>query len=119
MRTKLTTYDWAAMLEHINGSGMSDDQIRRELGGVLTKRMVGKYRGGVQPLYYRGNLMLDLWCRVTGKAPDLAPLAEVVRGHRVDRRLVKTGPAMESLAQWPPCPQPAAPKKRGRPRKTA
>lgn len=119
MRQTITTYDWAEMIVQLRACGQTDDQIAKAMETPMTRRMVTAYRNGAQPLYYRGSLLLAAWCRITGKPEEQAPRAEVIRGHRVDRRLI-VGPQCNSLPQWPPvAPATPAAKKRGRPRKVA
>lgn len=119
MRQTITTYDWAEMIVQLRACGQTDDQIAKAMETPMTRRMVTAYRNGAQPLYYRGSLLLAAWCRITGKPEAEAPRAEVIRGHRVDRRLI-VGPQVKSLPQWPPAaPVTIAVKKRRRPRKVA
>jgi len=101
MKHKATSYDWAAMIEQLLGLGLSERGIGRVMQSELTRRMIEAYRRGAQPLHWRGELLMRLWCDETKQERTAAPVCQVVRGHRVDRREV-TGPQVQSLPQWPP-----------------
>ena len=107
-------YDWAAMLMQLLDHGMRPAEI---YAGALTDKMLYAYRRGAQPLHWRGERILEFWCRTFGKARGDAPVCEVVRGHRVERRLVP-GPRVQSLPQWPPAAPPSVPG-RGKRKKAA
>jgi len=100
------TIDWYTLLQQIMERGLSLDAIGKRLGGyMISRRAMDCYRSGVQPLHWRGEAMVRLWCDITGNPREQAPTAQVVRGHRAarnDRRLV-----IVRLPQWPPAPAPA------------
>lgn len=107
MTAKAKSYDWAAMIEQLLTLGLSERAIGRTMQSELTRRMIEAYRRGAQPLHWRGELLMRLWCTETKQERAKAPLCEVVRGHRVANRSV-TGPQIQALPQWPPCvPVPA------------
>lgn len=109
-------FDWAAMIEQLLTLGMSERGIGRVMQSELTRRMIEAYRRGAQPLHWRGELLVRLWCTETKKDRAAAPRCDVVRGHRVDRRHIITGPQIQSLPQWPvAAPVPAAPALRKKP----
>lgn len=107
MRNEPTvSFDWATIIDQLVTAGLSREDIN---GGMLTDKMLAHYRKGVQPLHWRGERIILLWCKTTGLPRDQAPTKEVIRGHRVDRRLIP-GPRLQALPQWPPVvqvPQPA------------
>lgn len=100
MKHQATSYDWAAMIEQLLALGMSERGIGRVMQSELTRRMIEAYRRGAQPLHWRGELLVRLWCSETKQERAAAPLCQVVRGHRVDRREIN-GPQVQSLPQWP------------------
>ena len=51
-------------------------------------------------------MMLTVWAKHFSKTRDEAPMCPLVRGHRVDRRLVP-GPKLQALPQWPVAVPPA------------
>lgn len=116
MKPKLMSYDWAAMLEQLFQAGLSMQEVN---GGAMSDRMVHHYRKGAQPMHWRGERILDFWCSTFRKTREHAPVREVVRGHRVDRRHIP-GPRLQELPNWPAAPVSVAPIKRkpGRPGKT-
>ena len=97
MRIKSTSYDWAAMIQQLIDAGRSHSDIS---GGMLTDKMIFHYRRGVQPLHWRGEMILNSWCAQFQKDRAQAPMRDVERGHRVDRREVG-GPQVQYLPQWP------------------
>jgi hypothetical protein len=104
MKPAQHTYDWAAMLDELYEAGLSSAKIASETGVVQTHRAIAHYRRGVQPLYWRGKALLDLWCSELRKTPDDAPTQEIRRGQRVVRELV-VAPRVQALPQdWPPAP---------------
>lgn len=78
--------DWGQMMDELLRSGVDTAQIGREMGGNITERMIRLYRTGVQPTHWRGEALLLLWCKITGKAREKAPRCEIVHGRRADRR---------------------------------
>lgn len=94
------SFDWATIVEELLAAGIKPSSIN---GGQITHRIIHHYRRGVQPLHWRGEMMLAAWCEHFKKAKNEAPTCPVVRGHRVDRRL-DPGPRVQSLPQWPSAP---------------
>ncbi len=97
MNRPTMSFNWAEIVEQLLDAGVKASSIN---GGQITHRVIHHYRRGVQPLHWRGEMMIAAWCAHFGKAKDEAPQCPVVRGHRVDRRL-DPGPRIDSLPQWP------------------
>ena len=97
MKRHATSFDWAAMIEELILVGMTRSEIN---GGMLTDKMLSHYRRGVQPLHWRGERIITIWCERTGRGRDEAPTREVERGTRVDRR-PDQGPQIQNLPRWP------------------
>lgn len=93
------SYNWSAMIDELlmlsTPAAICDAMQMQCSNGVLRH-----YRLGVQPLYWRGELLLTFYEATTGKNRSQAPTCEVRRGHRVDRRLTP-GPKLQSLPNWP------------------
>lgn len=92
-----TSFDWAAMIEELILDGMTRSEIN---GGMLTDKMLSHYRRGVQPLHWRGERIITIWCARLGRERGQAPTRDVDRGTRVDRR-PDAGPQVQSLPRWP------------------
>lgn len=93
--------DWASLLDDLS-SRMSIRRIATVMGlTMLSESMLRTYRDGVQPMYWRGDALVKLWCETMGKTRDQVPLAPVRRGHR-RRQVDETGPRVQALPAWPP-----------------
>jgi hypothetical protein len=83
MRKDHTAPDWAVMIETIEASGLTLKQIGDACGFQITANMLRHYRRGTQPLYWRGEAIVVLWMRATGKARELLPTNQVSAPYRV------------------------------------
>lgn len=101
-REPTQTPDWAAMIEQMVDKGLTHADIGKAMGSVLTLRMIRHYRLGVQPLHYRGEAMIQLWCETMAAQRGALPMMELVRGHRVAKREAESGPQVTRLPNWPP-----------------
>ena len=100
---KPTSPDWRTVLDDLFGAGITRIAIGQAMGLQLCDRLIKAYRvDGTQPAYWRGDGLLTLWCTTMDKTRDQVPMAEVIRGHRVGRGVVQSGPRLQSLPQWPP-----------------
>lgn len=93
-RTNNQAPDWAAIIAAIIATGMSEGDIARAPGVCVSIKAVRYLASGVQPLYHRGNALVDLWCVRTGLGRDELPLIELVRGHRKARGAADLSPKM-------------------------
>ena len=96
----LLAINWAQILDDLRAHGVARDEIHFAIGAQLTHNMIRHYRRGVQPLHWRGERLLALWCSKTHKARDSAPTQEIERGHRVAKRTA-LGPRLQLLPAWP------------------
>ena len=97
------TPDWAAMIAQMCERGLTYSDIGKATSSMLTHRMVRHYATGVQPLYWRGEQMIELWCATLKLKRENLPMADIVRGHRADRREHVVTPVLRGdLPQWPP-----------------
>lgn len=111
--------DWYTLLQQIMERGVTLKSVEQRLGGYqISNHMLRHYRAGAQPLHWRGEAMISLWCEVTGKARAGLPTTTLIRNHRVDHNRARR---MEvNLPQWPPAPQPSVkPGKRRRTKEAA
>ena len=110
--------NWGLMIEDLMRTGMTQSDVGKAMGLDLTDRMLGFYRAGVQPTFWRGDALLNLWLAVCKKQRDAVPMLPVTRGHRVpNNREVSQAPRLAgNLPSFPPIDgastRPAA--KRGR-----
>lgn len=96
---KATSYDFGAIIRDLLHHGVERKCIN-VAGGNLTDRMLDHYMRGSQPLHWRGEGILQLWCKSLKREANTAPVCEVLRGHRASRTLV-VGPRVQSLPAWP------------------
>lgn len=102
MRAPQMAPDWGRMIEDMMRAGLKQGDIGKSMGVDLTDRMIGHYRAGVQPVYWRGEALVLLWCETVKKKREALPMLEVTRGHRVADNRAESGPRLRSLPQWPP-----------------
>lgn len=97
--------DWAVMIEQMVNRGLSFSDIAKATASVLTDRMVKHYAAGVQPLHWRGEAMIGLWCKTLGQKREALPTCEIIRGHRVIKAPENPTPQLQNLPAWPPVPK--------------
>lgn len=108
MRKDHTAPDWAVMIETIEASGLSLKAIGDACGFQITANMLRHYRRGTQPLYWRGEAIVVLWMRATGKARELLPTNQVSAPYRVPQG-ARVPAVVVTLPNWPPrAPSPPA-----------
>lgn len=121
MKPAQTAPDWAAMIQQMVDAGLTFGDIAKATQSVLTDRMVKHYAAGVQPLYWRGEAMIVLWCQAMRADRSKLPMCAIVRGHRVTPSKVNPSPVLQDLPAWPPSPMPSVSpllkRKPGSPRK--
>lgn len=60
--------DWSEVFEDFRRANLRDAAVVRALDHNISPSAVRNYRNGVdEPTFRRGELILSLWCRVTGK----------------------------------------------------
>ena len=94
----------AAQTAFDDWAGLTFADIAKATQSVLTDRMVKHYAAGVQPLYWRGEAMIVLWCKSLRADRAALPMCEIVRGHRVTPSKANPAPVLRSLPAWPPSP---------------
>jgi hypothetical protein len=95
-----TAPNWSQVIAQILATGLPRVTIWKELG--ISERALACLERDVQPLFYRGEKLVALWCASTGKARAEIPLTEVVRGHRRARQAVDQSPKAIDLRALAP-----------------
>jgi hypothetical protein len=93
--------DWGRLIAEVVASGLTHADVGIRMGAVLTQRMLRHYAIGVQPLHFRGEALIVLWCERLARARTDLPMVQVQRGHRASRTVI-AGPKLQSLPDWPP-----------------
>lgn len=104
--------DWGQLIEQLVAAGVDDRSIGAAMSCILTSRMIRAYRLGAQPLHFRGDVLIELWCEKLGRDRADLPMAEVIRGHRCARPAARAPVASSLPTNWPP--PSVKPIKRGR-----
>ncbi|SDV49206.1 hypothetical protein [Chitinasiproducens palmae] len=88
---QIRDYDWSEIVTDLHRHGMERADICRALSGVVSDSTLRAYVRGVQlqPSHWRGELLLDLWCRRTGKARTEAPTRPAHLDNYCERRVTK------------------------------
>ncbi len=90
------------MIADLRADGMSDHLILSTMGYAYSDRLIWHLMGGTQPLHWRGEQLVALWCERMRKERDQVPTCNLVRGHRVAKRVEQNkAPKAVSLPQWP------------------
>lgn len=93
---KQTAPDWAAVIQQIVATGLTELEISKQPGVSLSLKAVRYLATGVQPLFHRGDALVRIWCERTGQARELIPTAPVLRGHRMARVAADLSPKMRN-----------------------
>lgn len=98
--------DWPKLIDDLMQMDMPLRRIAEAMGlSMVSESMLRHYRNGVQPLWWRGDGLIKLWCEVTRKTRDQIPQVTVTRG-RWARRMGKTDAEARAirvnLPEWPP-----------------
>lgn len=96
--------NWAIVIEQIVATDLPMDELCAHTFMSLRMLKYLRYQG-VQPLHWRGEVVLRVWCERTGRHREDVPLIPVHRGHRKSREAADRSPRVQSLPQWPPAVQ--------------
>lgn len=89
--------DWGQLISDVVSTGLSHGQIGERMGAMLTTRMLRHYAEGVQPVHFRGEALVLLWCERMELDRTELPMLEVVRGHRAIRpKVIDVSPKMRN-----------------------
>ncbi len=84
---KHQTVDWWRLLWDMVQRGVTIAEAARRLG--QTKETIRRYAYGSQPPHWRGEIMIDLWCKVCSKERQDVPMCDLVITPRVVNRDLK------------------------------
>lgn len=73
MRGYLVDFDWSEIILDLRRSGMAQHEIAKVMGRAAGESSIRKYLAGTAPVHWRGELLLELWEKRTGKARSEAP----------------------------------------------
>lgn len=94
-------YAWGQLLDDLLAKGLTTREIGGAMGFELSTRMVEFYRRGVQPLHWRGEALLNLWCATMKKQREQAPMAAVNPDGKARGSAMPMHKAAMLLPQWP------------------
>ncbi len=100
--------DWPEIIAGLVAAGMTAIEIGKHPSVGLSLRAVVYLQNrdrGQQPMYHRGEGILQLWCERTGQPRNEVPMCDVTRGHRKARVAVDLSPKLMELPVWPPVEQ--------------
>lgn len=82
----LQSPDWFAIITDLIYAGVPMKEIARRLDLGMSGQLLRHYRAGGQPLYVRGEALIQFWADQMGKSVLDLPRKPFVRGHRVARK---------------------------------
>jgi hypothetical protein len=85
-RVAMKSPDWFRIISDLIYHGLPMKKVGEKMDVKLTDSLLRSYRAGVQPMYPRGDALLKLWCKTTGKQEHEAPQTEWIPPHNVGRR---------------------------------
>lgn len=81
MTQQIVAVDWFRVLGDLAQRDRPMPAVSKQTGIGLTT--LYDYRDGNQPIHWRGELLLELWCAVCSKTRQDVPMATVVLAPRV------------------------------------
>jgi hypothetical protein len=91
------------LIEDLEATGRTLSEISALLGFASSFRVLLHYKRGVQPLYHRGEPLIDLWCQVLEKQRTEVPKIPVRVPYRVPYSVRQRQEAAEVLVSvFPP-----------------
>lgn len=109
------TTDWFQLITDLMQAGIPMRRIGETMGfAQLTGQMLRHYRAGVEPLHWRGEALVEFWCKTTARPREERPMRD--KGGRYRAAIVGVRPshptkqgAQAELAPLPQAVQPVAP----------
>ena len=92
--------DWAQIINELATAGHSSREISCAMQTQITNRMIRWYSDGMQPAWWRGDLLIGYWCSVMRRERSDVPMTELQRGYRAHGSY-DTGPRLQELPKWP------------------
>lgn len=109
--------NWAAVIEQIVATGMTELQISRHPGVDVSLKAVRYLAQGRQPIFHRGDALVRIWVERTGKPREEIPLAPVERGLRKARAVADLSPKMVNVSLLTQATRPPVQRQVVKPRK--
>lgn len=93
---RMLDFDWSEIILDLRRAGMGQHEIAREMGHAVGEAMVRQYLAGATPAHWRGEMLLTLWEKRTGRVRTDAPRrpAEI-------RRIAERRPRQRPAAHMP------------------
>lgn len=113
---------WGQLIAQLVAGGLSHATIGQRMGAMLTSRMLRAYTDGAQPVHFRGEALIALWCETLKLKREDVPMVAVERGHRAARpKVADLSPRMANVALLTQATRPPqqAVARQGAPRKPA
>jgi len=73
-RSGLHEIDWSEVVLDLRRAGLSQNDIARATGGASGEAAIRSYLAGASPVHWRGEVLLEVWMRKTGKSRDDVPM---------------------------------------------
>lgn len=90
---------WGLLIEQLVSKGLTHAAISARMGAMLTSRMLRAYADGAQPVHFRGEALIALWCETLKAKREDMPMLAVDRGHRASRpKVADLSPQMANVA---------------------
>jgi len=67
LRNTLREFDWAEIVLDLRRAGMAQQDIARATQGASGEAAIRSYLSGASPVHWRGEVLLTLWMKTTGK----------------------------------------------------
>lgn len=116
-KMRFTAPDWPAMIATLEAT-FTLAQISSALGFASSYRVIQHYKRGSQPLYYRGERLIALWCATLDKTRADVPEVPVRKPYRVPQGIRKAEPTIV-VPVFPVQPPTIIKRGPGRPKKVA
>jgi len=89
---------WGQLIEQLVAGGLTHATIGERMGAMLTSRMLRAYADGAQPVHFRGEALIALWCETLKRTREDMPMVAVERGHRAARpKVADLSPKMANV----------------------
>jgi len=86
LRGVLIEYDWTEIVLDLRRAGMAQHDIARATQGASGEAAIRSYLAGASPVHWRGEILLTLWMKITGRSRENAPMRVAKPYHGVSDR---------------------------------
>jgi len=73
-RSGVLEIDWSEIVLDLRRAGMSQNDIARATHGASGEAAIRSYLAGASPVHWRGEVLLNVWMRKTGKSRGDLPM---------------------------------------------